>query len=305
MSKTIDLIDRFARNIEADPLFEAAATSYIESYVVWRKGLNGFNKVISSNARRRVMKNILALHFGNATDNPDEGATFERLLSLCNPNGDAKEHCGPRVLRTVINLAERSGHIAVAPGWYDRRLKMLRPTDKWIAEEAERHEAALLSLSQLKQDRARFAIFPRGAALVGRLAMNCARMEQAIGVTLGEPDEPMRAVASLDGGLATAFAVSDAWTRGKRLPSHKEIGACFRLSASQARKILKMACDHGLVNFDADGKIADASGLNTACRRLVAHEFALYARFAAPFEVTPVEPILAPLLAERQPQHAY
>ncbi len=116
----------------------------------------------------------------------------------------------------------------------------------------------------------------------------------------------MRALAALDGGMATAFAVADAWIRGQRVPSHKEIGASFRLSASQARKILRLAADHGLVVFDRDGKIADASGLAAACRRLVAHEFALYARFVAPFEAATAEPIVAPaFVAERRPEHAH
>ncbi len=99
---------------------------------------------------------------------------------------------------------------------------------------------------------------------------------------------------ALDGGLATAFAVADAWQRGKRPPSHKEIGASFRLSASQARKILRLAADYALVTFDREGKISDASGLLSECRRLVAHEFALYARCIAPFEGVTADPISRP-----------
>src|SRR5262249_6644888 len=144
----------------------------------------------------------------------------------------------------------------------------LRPTEKWITQEAERHEVALESIGLLERDRSRFATRPRGAALVGRLAIATGRNDKAVGVSLGEPDGPMRAVTALDGGLATAFSVVDAWTRGKRIPSHKEIGASFRLSASQARKILKLAADNALITFDRDGKISDASGLASASRRL-------------------------------------
>ena len=305
MSKTTDATDRFARAIAADRNFDAAATSYLEAFVTWRRGLGNFNKVVSSGARQRIMKNILCLHFGNATDNPDDGATFERLLNQSNRD-DSCAACGPRVLRTVITLAQRTGHITVSQGWYDRRLKILRPTDKWIAQEAERHEVAMASLSLLSQDRLRFASRPRGAQLVTRLAVASSRAEAAIGVTLGEPDAGMRAVAALDGGLATAFAVTDAWVRGKRTPSHKEIGASFRLSASQARKILRVAADNGLVTFDRDGKINDASGLVQASRRLVAHEFAAYARCVAPLETATSETIVAPaLLVERRPEHAH
>ena len=307
MRKSTDSIDRYARAIAADRNFDAAATSYVEAFVNSRRALGGFNKVISSGARRRILKSVLYLHFSNATDNPDDGATFERLLSQSNPqDGEGRENCGPRVLRTVISLAQRSGHLAVSQGWFDRRLKILRPTDLWIAQESERHEMALASLALLAQDRSRFATRPRGAALVGRLAVGFGRGDWAVGVGLGEPDGALRAISALDGGMATAFAVADAWIRSKRVPSHKEIGASFRLSASQARKILRLAADHSLVAFDRDGKIADASGLATACRRLVAHEFALYARSIAPFEATVAEPIVAPAFAaERPPEHAH
>jgi hypothetical protein len=251
------------------------------------------------------LKSILSLHFANATDNPDNGATFERLLSQSNPCNRA-QNCGPRVLRTVITLAQRSGHLTVHQGWYDRRLKILRPTEKWIAQEADRHEVALSSLGLLAQDRTRFASRPRGAALVGRLAVASTRHEGVIGVTLGEPDAGLRAVAALDGGLATAFAVADATMRGKAIPSHKEIGASFRLSASQARKILRLAADHGLVSFDREGKIADATELAAASRRLVAHEFAFYARCVAPFEPAAADPIVATaFVAQLRTAHAH
>lgn len=304
MLKSPDSLDRFARAIAADRNFDAAAASYLEAFVTWRRGLGGFNKVVASGARRRIMKTILRLHFSNATDNPDDGATFERLLNHSNLNGC--ENCGPRVLRTVISLAQRSGHICVQQGWYDRRLKILRPTEKWIEQEADRHEVALASLSLLAHDRSRFAMRPHGADLVGRLAIAGGHHDGAAGVTLGEPDGVIRALAALDGGLATSFAVADAWVRGKRIPSHKEIGASFRLSASQARKILRLAADHGAIGFDRDGKINDASGLAAASRRLVAQEFALYARCVAPFDTAPSETVVAPAFApERRPEHAH
>ena len=121
---------------------------------------------------------------------------------------------------------------------------------------------------------------------------------------LGEPDGAMHELFAFDGGMATIFAVADAWGRGKRAPSHKEVGAAFRLSASQARKILRLASDHSLISFDRDGKIADASGLTAACRRLVAHEFALYARAVAPFEAGPVKVVAPVTVEERSPEHA-
>ncbi len=276
MSHSAEVIDRFAQAIAVDRHFDAAVVSYIEALVAWRRGLGGYNKVVACSARHRIMKSVLRLHFSNATDNPDDGATFERLLALANLS-EGDEGCGPRVLRTVIGLAQRTGHLQVSQGWFDRRLKILRPTEKWIAQEAERHDAALKSLRLLSHERTRHLNAPRGAALVARLATS-APFDCALGLTVGAPDGGLRAIMALDGGIATALSVADAFLRGKRIPSHKEIGASFRLSASQARKILRIGADHGLIGFDRHGKITEASGLVAQCRRLIAHELALYAR---------------------------
>ena len=276
MPSSAEVNDRFAGAIAVDKHFDAAVVSYVEALVAWRRGLGGYNKVVACGARQRIMKSVLRLHFSNATENPDDGATFERLLALANPK-DCDENCGPRVLRTVIGLAQRTGHLQVSQGWFDRRLKILRPTDKWIAQEADRHDAALKSLRLLANERTRRLSAPHGAALVARLA-TAAQFDSALGLTLGTPDGGLRAILALDGGLATALAVADAFLRDKRIPSHKEIGASFRLSASQARKILRIGADHDLIGFDRNGKIADATGLVAQCRRLIAHELALYAR---------------------------
>jgi hypothetical protein len=306
MNQSTDPFELHARRIAADRNFEAAAASYVESYLAWRRSPSGFNRVVSSSARRRIMRSILRLHFGNATENPDDGATFERLLALCNDHAGASgDGCGPRVLRTVISLAQRSGHLTVSQGWYDRRLKILRPTDKWIAEEAERHEAALASLALLAQESPRFTERPRGAALVGGLAVAVGRNNQAVGVALGEPDGSLGGLVAFEGGLSTSLAVADAWIRGRRPPSHKEIGASFRLSASQARKILRLAADRGLVAFDRSGRVGDASALAAACRRLVAHEFALYSHYLTPFETRAEAPLVAAaFVPERPAEHA-
>jgi len=115
---------------------------------------------------------------------------------------------------------------------------------------------------------------------------------------LGEPDGVLRSVAALDGGLVTSFAIADAWIRGKRIPSTREIGASFMLSPSQALKIVRLAADHALVTFDNTGKIADASQIAAEARRLVANELALYARYLGPVDTGLAEkpPLAAPVL---------
>ncbi len=291
MSKPSQIIDRASREIAADSNFDAAVSAYLEGVVAWRRRLAGYNKVIASGARQHITKNLLLLHFSNATDNPDNGATFERLLARCN----MRDACGPRVLRTVIGLAQRNGHIQVHRGLYDKRLKILKPTEKWLELESDYHVIALSSLAIVSRDAADTAdcFTPR---MVADIATMRERLLEEPGLLLGEPEGEIRSLIALDGGFATVTAVVDAWQRGKRIPSHKEIGNAFRLSASQARKILRLAADFGLIGFDREGKVSDASALLAACKKLIACEFALYQRYVASTETSQVEhiPVMAP-----------
>jgi hypothetical protein len=90
-----------ANAVAADRNFGGAVTSYIEAFVTWHRSLGNFNRLVSSIPRRRIMKSILCLHFGDVAGNPDNGATFERLLDEV-----VRERiCGHRMLRTTIALA--------------------------------------------------------------------------------------------------------------------------------------------------------------------------------------------------------
>jgi hypothetical protein len=287
-----------ANAIAADGNFGGAVTSYLQAFVTWHRSLGNFNRLVSSIPRRRIMKSILRLHFDDVAGNPDNGATFERVL-----NEVIRERiCGHRMLRTTIALAGRSGHLSARRGACDGRLRLLHPTDKWIAKEIERHEVALASLSLLAQYGFFFTGRLCGVALVSRLAVASGHSGDAVGTVLGEPDGLLRSVAALDGGLVTSFAIADAWIRGKRIPSTREIGASFMLSPSQALKIVRLAADHALVTFDNTGKIADASQLAAEGRRLVANELALYAHYVGPVDTGLVEkpPLAAPVLSPLQ-----
>ena len=283
MPETFQVNERYALAVLADRNFDAAAASYIEGFVSWRRTLGAFNKVACSSARRRVLKNILRLHFSNTGNNPDRGATFERLLRHSNPD-PKRPLFGPRVLRNVIAFAQRTGHVTVQQGFQDRRLRIIRPAEKWIEQEAERHELALASLTLLAEGRSRTEPRPRGNALVSRLAIAAGRKQDLLGVALGEPDEALRDISARDGGLSTAFALADSWIHKKRQPSHKEIGADLYISASQVAEILRIAAQRGLIVLERNGQITDASELVRECKRLVAYELAHYSRFFATFE---------------------
>jgi hypothetical protein len=207
------------------------------------------------------------------------GATFEGLL-VHQSRSRKNPAYGRAILRAVIQAGQRSGHLQVQQREEDRRIKIIYPTDTWISQEAERHEAALASLAFLQAHRSPFFAVQKGPELVERIAVTAAQTQDAVGVQLGEPDEPLAKIAACHGGLSTILAIADAWGRGRAAPSSRYLAASFRISGTQVRKILGLAAERGLIALEYGGKIRDATNLLLASRRLVAHEFSLYRRLA-------------------------
>jgi len=260
--------------------FENAALTYIESLVKWRCDLGAFNKVISSYSRHLIVRYVLFLHFGNDSGNPDKGATIQRLLDLCLE----RDRCGSRVLRNVLSLAQMTGYLSIERGRFDQRLKVLEPTDKLLEQMRRYYAHTFRCFDVLLGDRAPRQISRDDPDMVERVcfAVGGPYIDQHL--LIGEYFEDLHSLFGLDGGFATVFAVVDAQMRGQTPPSYKDIAQRFRLSASQARKILKSAEARGLMTFDDMGKVAGASGLVEACKRFIARELALYAKFALGLE---------------------
>ncbi len=182
MPQTSDANDRFVRAIAADRNFDAAVTSYLEAFVAWRRGLGGFNKVISSGARRRIMKSILCLHFGNATENPDDGATFERLLNQSSQRG------GVRTARSAHrHFAGQSLRAFAGAAWLVRPPAEDPSPDRQVdcaGSRAARGGACRASACWRRTARV-LRLRPRGAALVGKLAVLAGRNDGSAWVFSG------------------------------------------------------------------------------------------------------------------------
>jgi hypothetical protein len=271
-----DSLGSIAIGIRRHEHFEEAIKHHVENLLKWRCSLGGFNKVISSHARNFIMNSVLYLHFQARPDDPDEGATYERLLKFCVDRG----FCGPRVLRTVLMLAEGSGRLTVERGRFDRRLKIFRPTELLLAQSRECEEHVLDCFDILMKERS-----PRRGSLSRdtlsrRMISVAGRRYFEDRVDLCEHYEDLLELLRLDGGYATVLAVTDAQLKGMAPPPYKEIAARFRFSASQSRKILKRAEDLGLAKFSGGGRLADASGLVRTYRWAVARELALHAKYA-------------------------
>lgn len=281
-----DPLARVANAIHEHPRFDDAVAHYVENILVWRHQLGGFNKIISSYARINIIGYVMFLHFANETGNPDNGATFERLASLCL----MREQCGPRVLRTVLVVANATGYLHTERGRFDRRLKLYQPTEKLMAR-IRQWCGHMLACFDFLVDGQGFARRPSDEpGFVGRMMSTSGRAVVERGLLIGEHFEDLYPILCLDGGFATMIAVVGARLRGQPAPSHQEIGKRFRFSASQARKILKLAEERDLVAFSDEGRVADASGLVELCRRYIARELSMYAKYSLGLETYFVKP---------------
>lgn len=155
-----------------------------------------------------------------------------------------------------------------------------------MALEAKRHEVALTSLMLLTRNGSRFAAPPCGAALVGQFATAASLENGAAGIMLSGPDAAIRAIAEMGGGFVTVLSLADAWLRTAAIPTHMELAADFRISGTQACKIIRHAAEHQLVTVARNGKIVEASALVEASRRQIALEFARYAQDLRSYETS-------------------
>jgi hypothetical protein len=275
-----DPLGDVADAIHAHERFGDAVNCYLRNILAWRGELSAFNKATSSQARGNVIRYLMFLHFCNETRNSDNGATFERLANLCMP----RERCGPRVLRTVLVVASAAGYLHTERGRFDKRLKVYQPTEKLMARTRQLQSYILACLDILVEGQD-FARRPdRDPAFVKYLVSTSGRAFVEKRAVVGEHFDDLYPILCLDGGFATMMAVAGAHLAGQPAPSHQEIANRFLSSASQTRKILKLAHERELVGFSRDGRIADASRLVEVCKRYIARELSMYAKYSLGLE---------------------
>jgi hypothetical protein len=275
-----DPLADLAGAIRAHPKFDEAALRYIEHLHTWRSDLGALNKIISSHARGQIIACVMYLHFNNETGNSDNGATFERVADLCL----GRVPCGPKVLRTVLVVASLSGYLEIERGHTDRRLKLYRPTEKLLGHFRKLFGHKLACFDHLVEGRGFARKLHFDPRFVERLIATSGNAYFALGAQVGEKFPDLYPILCIDGGFGATISVVESQLRGRPAPSLNHIGQRFRVSPSQARKILKLAEERGLILFTADGRVADASGLVGLYKLYLAREFALYAKHSLGLE---------------------
>ena len=272
---------------EADPLgttmhgilgHPAAAETmrqYLDNVLAWRRDMGRFNRVATS-AGLYVIGFVLFLHFANRSGRPEQGATFSRLLAIC----EARRTCGPRALRTILTLAHIMGYLGVSRARGDRRVQIYAPTDKLLTQTRQQYALVCGCLdrlvpsgnfaSTLKSDP---AFMPSVFASSGQ-----AFLDLGLEITGHVPD--LEALIQMQAGFPTFASIVNAHLRGIECPSAQAIAKEFHVSSSQVRTVLKAAADRGLITLSERGQVLDAAPLAAQHKAMIARELALYAKYA-------------------------
>jgi hypothetical protein len=256
------------------PAFDAAALEYIGHILAWRRKMGVFNRV-ATNAGMHIVAYTLFLHYANTTGLPENGATYSRLLALC----EARGNCGSRALRTILTLTGFMGFLESSRASSDRRIQIFTPTDKLLKQAQEQYVHAFSCLDRLVPN-AGFAVaaagdpnfFPNLFSTSGKACLD-------LNIQITEHFPEFHKLIQLNGGFPAVASVVQAEMRGEESPSAQVIAKEFHVSASQVRAVLKAAEDRGLVTLSERGLVLDAAPLAAQHKAMIAREIALYAKY--------------------------
>jgi hypothetical protein len=289
MTEKPDPIQSLAEAITLHPRFEQAALYYFEDVLTWRRELGLLNRVISSYARNMVVAYVLFLTSANDSGRPEDGATFSRILSLC----ERRKDCGGRALRSFLLLAQMAGFLKIERGAGDGRVSAYVPTPKLLAETRQHHTAALGCYDILLAQPGFSAACVNEAGFLERLMRTSGKAAVVHDITFAEVHPPLLELLRLDGGYPCAAALTRAHMRDIPLPSTGIISRTYKISASQARNVIRAAEQRGLVEFNASGDLIGAEPLAKMCKNLLARELALYAKYTLGLEDTFMRRLMA------------
>ena len=257
------------------PKFPIASRHYFKGITTWRRTLGLANRFSSTEVATHIIYYVMLLHYGNPTGAPEAGATFGRLLDIC----ETRKQCGARALRTVLVLANLAGYLHAARSSTDRRVQYYVPSPKLLQMVREFHRRALSCLDHLVAQPIYEQMTDAGSEVSEHILATAGREVVSQGIPIVEYIPDLHHLMQLAGGCPTVLAIVYALECGAPLPSTYQIAREYGISASQARNILQVATGHGLVQVNESGQPVEANGLRQASRTLLARELALYAKY--------------------------
>ena len=261
------------------PAFEAAALAYLQSVIEWRRRLGLFNR-IGTNLAFHIINYVVYLHFAAQAGSIAHGATFSKILAICETRGN----CGGRALRTVLLVLQSLGRLTSEPAVRDARVQVYVPANALLAEVREIYGYSLTLVDQVLPGADYGKAMGEDEVFVARHISRIGRaiIEDDVRITEHFPD--LHEVINRAGGLPTSLSLAVAQLRGDVTPLPATIARNFNVSTSQVRGVIQDLAARNLIDRAVNGQVVDASRLVAEHKGLIAREIALHVKYGLDIE---------------------
>jgi hypothetical protein len=269
--------------IHAHPNFPNAARHYLSMLVAWRTQSRMADKHASTHTRSSITGYVVYLHFRADPANPDDGASYLKLLELCTIRGD----CGPRGLTTTLALLRLAGFVQRQRGTIDRRVRLYRPTEKLLNHVRQWYANTLGCLDRLTGATDFAGDVARDPDFLRHVVTSIAGPYFARAIQLVGHYPELLALFELEGGSMVAAVLVMAALDGTPVPRPAEMAKRLSCSVSQVRNVMAHLDARGLLRLEADRMVPVEAPLVPLLRRYIARELAFYQIYAFPGLLSP------------------
>ncbi|MBX3446707.1 MAG: hypothetical protein KF765_08120 [Parvibaculaceae bacterium] len=211
------------------PLFPRVMRDYTAALVAFRRDPRVVNKLISQEARYRVVNHLLSLHAGKMLAGGAGGVTYGEMLGLCS----AFPEVGSRVLKTMLSMLVLTGFASSRRDPADRRVKIYTPSAKLVAVACSRLAPIVDALQVLEPDVPHAAALRNDPTFWMRAIHRNGRPQLDSEVLHSHMPEFIAFAAGREGAAQIVYAVMLADMDAAPLPSRSALARQFRLSKTQ------------------------------------------------------------------------
>jgi hypothetical protein len=269
-----DPLATMAARIDRHSRSRLACQHYLETMLERLHLHKEVGKATTNHARSSIIGYLLYLHLAADPADPDGGASYSRLWSLCAQRDD----CGQRVLKTQLAVLRLVRMIRQERGSADRRLALYRPTPKLMEHVTDWYARSISCFDRLNPannyaDRVR-----ADPTYLRHLIISTAipYFEHNIILVKYQPD--FYDLLCQEGGFGVGALMALSEMTSTPLPRQADITRRYGTSASQIRNVLRFIESREML----DRGLQNETRLLSLYKGYIVREMALYAEYALP-----------------------
>jgi hypothetical protein len=279
LEDSADPLSATMEGMQQHPAFDDAVRHYLDHILAWRRQMGVFNRVATTSGLHAIGY-LIFLHYANTSGRPENGATYSRLLELC----EARGNCGSRALRTILVLAHVMGYVHSSRSITDRRIQIFTPSEKLLAESRQQFTIPFACLDKLVPGAGYTQAVKSDPAFLPNLFTTTGKAVLELGIEITEFFPDMHEIMQFQGGCPANLSIAHAVMHGREIASASAIAKEFHVSPAQVRTVLKTAANRGLITLSERGQVIDAGPLVAQQKGMIARELSLYAKYSLGLE---------------------